>query len=80
MLWRERLIGGRTALALAIGGPLLVGISRIYLNVHWATDVLGGWSAGLLIAVLSAALYDRYRRRRRSVRVAAESTIPSSIS
>jgi undecaprenyl-diphosphatase len=61
--WREGFVSRRVALAFAIVAPLLIGISRVYLNVHWATDVLGGWSAGLLIAVLSAALYDRNRRR-----------------
>jgi undecaprenyl-diphosphatase len=64
VLWREGFLGGRGALGLAIAVPLLVGFSRLYLNVHWATDVLGGWCAGLLVAVLSAALYNRQRRRR----------------
>lgn len=62
--WREGFIRGRAALGLATIVPLLVGFSRLYLNVPWATDVPGGWCAGLLIAVLSATLYNRYRRRR----------------
>jgi undecaprenyl-diphosphatase len=62
--WREGFVSRRAAILFAVLVPLLVGLSRVYLNVHWATDVLGGWSAGLLIAVLSAVLYDRNRRRR----------------
>ncbi|MDJ0847243.1 MAG: phosphatase PAP2 family protein [Myxococcota bacterium] len=46
---RKREKGFLIGLALLITG--LVGTSRVYLGVHWPTDVLAGWCAGAAWAV-----------------------------
>lgn len=42
---------------------LLVGLSRIALGVHWATDVIGGWAFGAAWAVLWLQVARRLARR-----------------
>jgi len=51
-----RLVPGYRAklylLSVALFLTFLVGISRVYMGVHWPTDVLAGWTAGLVWAII----------------------------
>ena len=51
-----RFVKPRVVKAYLIGSALfislLVGVSRVYMAVHWPTDVLAGWTAGLVWAIL----------------------------
>ncbi|HYO37806.1 MAG TPA: phosphatase PAP2 family protein [Geodermatophilus sp.] len=55
-----RLMGRQRRLALAAGAALvvLVGLTRMWLGVHFLSDVLGGWAFGAAWTLLVALAFD----------------------
>lgn len=49
-------------LGIAVLVTLMVGVSRIYLGVHWPSDVLAGWCAGFAWAMLCWLASRRFLR------------------
>jgi membrane-associated phospholipid phosphatase len=48
-------------IVLAVLAVLVVGIGRLYMGIHWPTDVLGGWAIGFTVAAAAIAWLRRGR-------------------
>ncbi|MFE9673995.1 phosphatase PAP2 family protein [Streptomyces sp. NPDC006259] len=51
----------RTAVAVVVVSVAGVGLTRVWLGVHWPTDVLGGWLMGAMLVSLAIAAHVRWR-------------------
>jgi membrane-associated phospholipid phosphatase len=57
-----RLSSLRSALLIVLGALIgLVGLSRVYLGAHWASDVFGGYCLGFIWLALTIYFYRRLR-------------------
>lgn len=39
---------------------ILIGVSRVYLGVHYPSDIIGGWALGGFLLIIFMAIYERY--------------------
>lgn len=60
VLGRPRRAAARWVCAVAAGWALAVGLTRIYLGVHWVGDVLGGWLFAAFWLAVAGCLLPRY--------------------
>ena len=71
-------VGGRIyVLAVSMAAAGLVGISRVYLGMHFPTDVLAGWAVGLAWALLCWVVARRVAGRARQAPCRERSGAPA---
>lgn len=69
---------GAFAVAAGVSGILAISASRVYLGVHWSSDIIGGLAAGIVWLTTCVLLYETIRRVR-TIRkdVGADPVVPA---
>ena len=80
LVMRSRLPRRVKLIVVAIAGVVvfLVGLARVWLGVHYPTDVIAGWTAGAVIVVLYATLTRGVSREPAAAAVDADRAAPRS--
>jgi undecaprenyl-diphosphatase len=71
LVWLLHLYGAgravvRAAVVVSVVSVVGVGLTRIWLGVHWASDVLAGWLLGGLTIALAVLAYEKWGAPRRT--------------
>lgn len=48
----------RTAVAVSLVTVVGVGLTRVWLGIHWPSDVVGGWLLGALVVTIAVTVYE----------------------
>ena len=62
----------------AVVAVVLIGVSRLYLGVHWATDIIGGWLTGVGWLLLCVSVRDVWTTFGLGARILRKPPVPQS--
>jgi undecaprenyl-diphosphatase len=68
VLIRENVCHRNVAIPIALTIPPLTALHALYLDRHWATDIVGGWLGGVSIATACAYAYEVAQARKKAPR------------
>src|SRR5687768_3977623 len=66
VLVRENVGRRRVAVPIVLAIPALTALHALYLDRHWATDIIGGWLGGIAIAGACAYGYETAQARKKA--------------
>lgn len=69
VLIRENVGHRKIAVPIALAIPPLTALHALYLDRHWATDIVGGWLGGVAIATACAYGYEVAQARKTAPRI-----------
>ena len=75
VLVRENVCHRKLAIPVALAIPPLTALHALYLDRHWATDIVGGWLGGVAIATACAYGYETAQARKKEPRRKAKPRI-----